>query len=506
MVMRNIFNQAMKQYLRFRYRRIDRFTRYPIDVQDRSLKEILKLGANTEYGRKYDFKDLKSKQAFAEAVPMTDYETLSPDIERMMHGEENILWPGRIKWFSKSSGTTSGRSKYIPVPSVNLRQCHIRGTWDAVTLYYKAYPDARLFADRSLLMGGSLSRYEHNPETHIGDISAIMMHHMPVVGKPFFTPDFETALLDNWEEKLERMAHKTMDADVAMFGGVPTWTIVLFRRMLEISGKSTIREIWPNVSVYMHGGVGFEPYKKTFEELIGQPGIHYQEIYNASEGFFGLRDDFNSDDMLLLLDNGVYYEFLPIDGSEDDIVPLSMVEVGKTYAILITTNGGLWRYKIGDTLTFTSTYPFKFKLVGRTTQFINAFGEELIVANTDKALSDTCEKHGVEVIEYTVAPLYLTNTLAGCHEWVIEFKNVPENLAQFTEDLDKNLQEINSDYAAKRTDSLALNRLKIHVLQEGTFHKWMKSRGKYGGQNKVPRLSNDRLIYEDLMSFSKENA
>lgn len=504
--MRNLFNKTMKQYLALRYRRIESYMREPFEIQAYWLKELINLSENTQYGKKHNFRKINDAATFAEAVPVTDYERISPYIKRMMLGEEDVLWPGRVKWFSKSSGTTSGRSKYIPVPASNLRKCHIKGTWDAVTLYYHDREGARLFADRSLLMGGSLEKYKENPDTIIGDISAIMMHNMPAVGRPFFTPDFETALLDDWEEKIERMARQTINSDVAMFGGVPTWTIVLFKRMLEMSGKSTIREIWPNVSVYMHGGVGFEPYKKTFQELIGNPPIDYQEVYNASEGFFGLQSDLEQDDMLLLLDNGVYYEFLPLTNKEDEVIPLAEVEVGKTYAIIISTNAGLWRYKIGDTITFTSTRPYKFKLAGRTTQFINAFGEEVIVANTDKALSETCHNHGVEVVEYTVAPNYMNGRQKGRHEWLIEFKNNPTDIEGFTRELDLKLQELNSDYEAKRTDDLALDILKIHVMNKGTFHDWMKAHNRYGGQNKVPRLSNDRKTFTDILNFVRQKA
>lgn len=504
--MRNIFNNLMKYYLRWRYRKIEKYLKNPHKVQEYWFHQLITLAQKTEYGNKYRFKKIKDYKTFAEAVPVSDYETFRSYIVRMMDGEENILWPGRVKWFSKSSGTTGGKSKFIPVPPRNLKKCHIRGTWDAVTLYYHHFNDARLFADRSLLMGGSLDRYKYNNDTRIGDISAIMIQNMPSVGRPFFTPDFETALLDDWEEKIEKMAQQVVKDDVTMFGGVPTWTIVLFKRMLEITGKSTIREIWPNVSVYMHGGVGFDPYRKTFEELIGEPGIDYQEIYNASEGFFGLRDDFNTDDMLLLLDNGVFYEFMPLDGTEKDIVPLSGVKKGKTYALIITTNAGLWRYKIGDTITITSTDPYKFKIAGRTTQFINAFGEEVIVANTDKALGETCLKHNCEVIDYTVAPVYLNNNQKGRHQWIIEFKSAPLDMKQFEHDLDFNLQLLNSDYQAKRTKDIALKCLKIHVVETGTFHDWLKSKGRYGGQHKVPRLSNDRIVIEDLFRFIKQGA
>ncbi len=496
----------MKSYLAWRYRKIDQYIQAPIKTQELWFKQLLTLAKKTEYGRKYNFKRIKDSRTFAEAVPMSDYTALQPYINRMMRGEENILWPGRVKWFSKSSGTTSGKSKFIPVPPQNLKKCHIKGTLDAVTLYYKHYEEARLFADRSLLMGGSHDRFKLHPSTRIGDISAIMIHNMPSVARPFFTPDFETALLDDWEEKIERMAQTVVQTDVAMFGGVPTWTIVLFKRMLELTGKSTIREIWPNVSVYMHGGVGFEPYRKTFEALIGDPGIDYQEVYNASEGFFGLRNEFDKDDMLLLLDNGVYYEFMPLGGTAEDIIPLSEVKKGHTYAMIITTNGGLWRYKIGDTITFTSTFPFKFKIAGRTTQFINAFGEEVIVANTDKALAITCRKHNVEVVDYTVAPVYLNDRTKGRHQWIIEFKCNPIDIDGFARDLDMNLQLLNTDYQAKRTKDIALGQLDLHIAESGTFHDWMKSKGRYGGQHKVPRLSNNREIIEDLLSFIKQGA
>ncbi|TAK35043.1 MAG: GH3 auxin-responsive promoter family protein [Saprospiraceae bacterium] len=512
--MRQLANILFRRYLRQRMSRIRRFMAKPHEVQRALLKNLLLTAGDTQWGRRYNYWSIKLPKQFAKRVPVQDYDSLKPFIERMMHGEKDVLWNGRVEYFSKSSGTTNDKSKFIPVSSQNLRQCHIRGSWDTMSCFYGQRPDARQFERRSLLMGGSLGSFEPFPKTIVGDVSAVMISQMPWVARPFFTPDFQTALLPDFEEKIERMVRICSQHDVVMVGGVPTWTVVLFRKILEYTGKSNLLEVWPNLQGYIHGGVSFTPYREQFRQFLPSDSVSYQEIYNASEGYFALQNDFGSDDLLLLLDNGVYYEFLPMEEWNTErprAIPLEEVELGKNYAIVISTNAGLWRYTPGDTVTFTSISPYKIKITGRTRQFINVFGEEVMVENTDRALADTCRATGAVVPEYTVAPVYFKGSGKGGHEWLVEFERVPpgpgssgQALAAFSRQLDLNLQRINSDYEAKRFRNMALAPLRLHSLPPGTFHNWMKKRGKFGGQNKVPRLSNERRYVEEVLAFLAE--
>jgi hypothetical protein len=425
----------------------------------------------------------------------------------MMHGERHVLWNGRTRWFSKSSGTTSSRSKFIPVSKENLEGCHLRGNWDAMTLLYNQRPDARIFELRTLIMAGCWNHFEAHSKTKIGDVSAIMIDRMPNIGKPFLAPDFETALMEDFEEKIERTARLSSQMpDIVSIAGVPTWVMVLFKRVLELTGKSNILEVWPEFQFYIHGGVSFTPYRSQFEELLPSDQVSYQEIYNASEGYFGIQNDLKERDMLLLLANGVYYEFIPMEEWESDApktVNLADVEIGKSYAIVISTNAGLWRYTPGDTIQFTSTNPYKFKIIGRTKQYINTFGEEVIVENTDQAVTYACQQTGAVVQDYTAAPIYMNDGKGG-HEWLVEFNKLPDNLAAFTEHLDQRLQQVNSDYEAKRYKDMALERLTLHPIPKGTFQQWLKSKGKSGSQVKVPRLANSREYVEEVMVFLKK--
>ena len=413
-----------------------------------------------------------------------------------------------MNWYAKSSGTTSSKSKFIPVPKENLRRNHIKGSWDAVTLMYHERKDSKIFERKNLVMGGSLTNYENNPMTTYGDISAIMLYNMPIVGRPFYTPDFQTALLPNWDEKIAKMVKICGQEDVNMFGGVPTWTIVLFRKILESTGKDNMLEVWPDVKAYIHGGVGFEPYREQFKQFIPSDDFCYMEVYNASEGYFAIQNDFMSDDMLLLLDNGVFYEFLPMtEYGKKDAKTLSLqdVELDVNYAMVISTNAGLWRYIIGDTVKFTSLSPFKIKITGRTKHYINAFGEEVMVRNTDKALALATKAFDVKAIDYTVAPVYFAEGSQGRHQWLIEFENPPADLEAFSIRLDRELQAANSDYEAKRYKSMALENLTVDILPRQSFYKWMAMRGKLGGQNKVPRLSNNRKYVDEILSFIKND-
>lgn len=506
--MRKLVNQFFRWYHAQRYKDIQRFMQRPQAAQVAVWKQLIAATKHTEWGKLYDYKSIKNTQTFAERIPVQDYDSLKPYINRMMYGEKDILWGGQVRWFSKSSGTTSDKSKFIPVSTQNLKECHIKGTWDTMTLFYHNRPDARQFELKSMIMGGSLTRFEPYPRTMIGDVSAIMIQHMPLIGRPFFTPDRKTAMLSDWEEKLELLAQKTgHDPHIVMIGGVPTWTLVLLRRILEITGKSNMLEVWPHFQVYIHGGVSFMPYKKQFESFFPSDQVSYQEIYNASEGYFAVQNDFQTEDMLLLLDNGIYYEFLPMEewGKDDPkSIPLWEVQKDKNYALVISTNSGLWRYAPGDTLVFTSTNPYKIRITGRTKQFVNAFGEEVIVENTDRALVETCQTISAIVAEYTVAPVYFSNTGKGGHEWLVEFEKAPKNLEAFTALLDLNLQKVNSDYEAKRTKNIALERLRLRVVPTGTFHNWLRSKGKFGGQHKVPRLANHRQIVEEIIGLIGE--
>ena len=502
--MRRLANSLFKQYLQFRMRRIRHFMQHPHEVQKKWLDELLISARDTEWGRKYDFRSIKSWRQFSRRLPIQDYESLSPFIARMMKGEKDILWNGRTRYFAKSSGTTADKSKFIPVSPQNLRSCHRGGSWDTTAMFYDQRPDAELFRRRSLLMGGSLNRTDDFWPTYVGDVSAVMISQMPLVARPFFTPDIDTALMPDFERKIARMAAICSREDVVMLGGVPTWTVVLFRRILELTGKANMLEVWPHLQAYIHGGVSFTPYREQFQVFLPGSQVSYQEVYNASEGYFAVQNNFSEKDMLLLLDNGVYFEFLPMeewDQEQPRAIPLEAVEPGKNYAVVITTNAGLWRYKIGDTVTFTSVSPYKIKITGRTRQFVNAFGEEVMVHNTDKALADTCHATGAVVLEYTVAPVYFRGAGKGGHEWLVEFEKEPLDLQQFSRLLDENLQHNNSDYEAKRHRSLAMEPLRLRPVPPGTFHNWMKTKGKYGGQHKVPRLSNERNYVEDILAF-----
>lgn len=501
--MRGIVNKLVKTYLEYRYRKISDFMNNPIQTQQDILMNMLFRAQDTVFGKRYGFNSIADYRTFADRVPLQDYEDTKADIYRMIRGETDVLWPGKVSWFSKSSGTTSDKSKFIPVSDENLKNCHIKGSWDSVAILYQKMPDARVFADKSLIMGGSLSTFDENPEAHYGDVSAIMLHNMPFIGRPFYAPDFETALMDNWEEKISKMARIVKDENITMFGGVPTWTMVLLDKILELTGETDMSKVWPNAKIYMHGGVNFKPYYAQFSKYFSATDFLYQEVYNASEGFFSVQHDNDDDDMVLLLENGVFYEFLPYENMQPTgaPVPLQGVEVGKKYALIISTNAGLWRYLPGDVVEVTSTFPYKIKITGRTKQFINVFGEEVMVANTDEALARACKTHNAIVSDYSVAPRFLEQGNQGGHEWIIEFDRAPRDMAAFSITLDTNLQAVNSDYEAKRAHDLALTSLTLRPVPNGTFHAWLKSKNKLGGQHKVPRLHNSRKYVDEILEF-----
>lgn len=460
-------------------------------------------GQYTEFGRLHEFSQIQSLADFKKAVPVQDYDSLKGYIDRMMKGEENVLWNTPITWFAKSSGTTSDKSKFIPVSDESLKDNHYKASKDVLSLYYVSHPESDLLTGKGLVIGGSHQINQVNDEIQYGDLSAVVLQNSPFWSNWIRTPDLSIALMDEWEAKIEALAQSTIQENVTSMAGVPTWLIVLLKRILEITGKQTVKDVWPSLELYMHGGVSFVPYRKQFEKLIGAP-INYMEMYNASEGFFAAQDDLNEEGMLLMCDHGIFFEFMPateFDKPIPETLQLNEVEIGKNYAPVITTNGGLWRYLLGDTIQFTSLNPFRIKVSGRIKHFINAFGEEVIVDNTDQALSLACQKTGAAVSDYTAAPVYFSEEGNGAHEWLIEFDKEPENLAQFVAELDAALKSINSDYEAKRHKDIALRLPDVKAVPKGTFTAWLSSKGKLGGQHKVPRLSNDRTFVEEITIF-----
>ena len=499
-----LLNSILTWVMKKRIHDIELFIKYPHEVQNEMLLDLLQRAKNTEYGKKFEFSSLRSFESFKSRLPVQNYENLFPFIEKLMHGEQNVLWPTETKWFAKSSGTTNARSKFIPVSPEALEDCHLKGGKDMVLIYVNNHPQSQMFSGKGLVIGGShqINQFDQNANSYYGDVSAVIMQNLPLWAQFVSTPSLDIALMDEWEEKIEKMAAVTAQINVTSITGVPTWTVILLQRILEITGKSDIREVWPNLEAFFHGAVAFSPYRSLFNSLIDKKGMNYVENYNASEGFFGIQDQTYSDEMLLMLDYGVYYEFIPFEeiGKEQPkTVRLSEVEAGKNYAMVITTNSGLWRYQIGDTVKFTSTSPYRIKITGRTKHFINAFGEELIIENAETAITKASEETGAIVENFTAAPIYLAEGQKGGHEWIIEFVKEPPDIEIFTYVLDKCLREINSDYDAKRYQDMALVKPLIHIAEEGTFYNWMKKRGKLGGQNKVPRLANNRDYVEDIL-------
>lgn len=499
-----LFNSVISWFIRKRIHQIELFMKYPHEVQEEWFESLLYTARDTEWGLKYDYRSIDSFEEYRKRVPISDYNALKPYIDRLRKGENNILWPTEVKWFAKSSGTTGDKSKFIPVTTEALEECHMKGGKDLLSIYCNNNPSSLIFSGKVLGMGGSYQMDNESADTYYGDVSAILMENLPFWIQLIRTPDMSVALMDEWEEKLYKMATITMEEDVTNITGVPSWTLVLLNKILEIKGAGNISEVWPNLELFIHGGVNFTPYREQFRKIC-PPGMHYLETYNASEGFFGIQDRLDGDDMLLMLDYGIFYEFLPmseIDKENPVTLPLWQVETDVNYAMVISTNAGLWRYMIGDTVMFTSTDPYRIKITGRTRSFINAFGEELIIDNAEKALATACEKTSSVITEYTAAPIYLNGNEKAAHEWVIEFETRPENLEYFGEILDNALKSLNSDYEAKRYHNLVLLRPVIHQVEKGTFYEWFRERGKLGGQNKVPRLSNDRKYVEGILAMS----
>ena len=499
----SLLSPAISSLARMRLWRIEGWKNNPVEAQREVLQEIVTSAQYTEFGRKYRFHELFNLREFKQAIPVHEYDDLKPYIERIMGGEQNILWNTPVYWFAKSSGTTSDKSKFIPVSDESLEDCHYKASKDVLSLYYQFNPDSELLTGKGLVIGGSHSINPMNNEAQYGDLSAVLLQNSPFWGHWLRTPDLSIALMDEWENKITKLAESTIRENVTSISGVPTWTLVLFRRILEMTGKKTMMEVWPSLELFMYGGVSFTPYKEQFEKLIGKK-INYLEMYNASEGFFAAQENPGDDGMLLFTDHGIFMEFMPVSeyGKKfPQTVGLQDVQTGKNYALIISTNGGLWRYILGDTIQFTSLNPFRIKVSGRLKHYINAFGEEVIVDNTDKAIAIASQKTGAIVNDYTAAPVYFSDNSNGAHEWLIEFEKEPDDLEAFTKEIDLALKSINSDYEAKRYKDIALRLPLIHSLKKGVFTDWLRSKGKLGGQHKVPRLSNERSVITEILKL-----
>ncbi len=492
-------------FLKKRIHQMELFIKYPHEVQFELLRKLIHKAKNTEVGKKYDFASITTYEEFAARVPLKQYEDFEPDIERSRRGENNIFWPSPIKWFAKSSGTTNAKSKFIPVSEESLEKCHYAAGKDMLCMYLNNNPESQLFSGKSLRLGGSKEIYKHRG-TQFGDLSAILIDNMPFWAEYSSTPSNEVSLMSNWEVKMPAIVNETIKENVTSLAGVPSWMLVLLNNALEAAGKDNLFEIWPNLEVYFHGGVNFLPYADQYEKILPRNDFRYYEIYNASEGFFAIQDCNHSKELLLMLDYGVFFEFIPMDTfgtSKEKVISLSEVEKDKNYAVVITTNAGLWRYKIGDTVRFTSLHPYKIKITGRTKHHINVFGEELIIENAEEALKKASEETGCEIVDYTAAPIYMEGKEKGAHEWIIEFKTPPRDFEIFIHCFDQHLQNINSDYEAKRFNNMTLNPPRIHQGRENLFYDWLKKQDKLGGQHKIPRLSNQRQYVEELLEMNR---
>ncbi len=501
----DILTKVISQIFVPRQREIEQFAQNTDDIQRKQLKALLSKANNTEWGKKFDFKSIRTYNDFSSRLPLQSYDDIKPFVIRMINGEKNVLWPSVVKWYAKSSGTTNDKSKFIPITPEILKGSQYKGGFDCVALYLRQNPKSRFFSRKGLILGGSHSPSPLNQRAHYGDLSAVLIQNLNPLVNLIRVPRKRIILMDEWESKIKAIVESTWNEDVNSLSGVPSWMLVLIKAVLEKTGKKYLTEVWPNMEVFFHGGISFEPYRDQYKTLIPSDDMHYIETYNASEGFFGIQDDPANPGLLMMPDYGIFYEFIPLnelEHSDPTIIPLEAVETGKNYAMVITTSGGLWRYLIGDTVRFTSLFPHKFIISGRTKHYINAFGEELMVDNADKAISITSRETGAKVKEYTAAPRFMLDKGKGLHEWLIEFEKMPSNLEEFATLLDKHLQELNSDYEAKRYKGISLQPLKIIVSRPGTFYEWLKQKGKLGGQHKIPRLSNDRTQMEELLSLN----
>ena len=499
-----LVNSIASWFLKKRFHQIELFLKYPNEVQQELLSSLIDISKDTEVGKKYDFSSIKSYRTFADRVPISSYEDIQDDIERARKGESNIFWPKPIKWFAKSSGTTNSKSKFIPVSMDSLEDCHYAASKDLLCMYLNNNEESQLFTGKSLRLGGSKELYKENG-TAFGDLSAILIDNMPFWAEFSSTPSNKVSLLSEWETKMAAIVDETIEDNVTSLAGVPSWMLVLLNNILDKTGKNSIFDVWPNLEVYFHGGVSFNPYIEQYRAILPKKEFKYYEIYNASEGFFAIQDQNYSGDLLLMLDYGIFYEFIPMDTygtKEEKVIPLSEVELNKNYAVIITTNAGLWRYKIGDTVRFVSINPYRIKVSGRTKHHINVFGEELIIENAEDALKKVCKKTQSEIKDYTAAPIFMEGKEKGAHEWLIEFKTPPKDINYFSELFDNALKSLNSDYEAKRYNNMTLNKPKINVARENLFYDWLKKNNKLGGQHKVPRLSNTRQYIDELLSIN----
>lgn len=503
----SLISPAIKRFMKLRLSAIDNFALNPIDTQKQVFNYLIGSAQFTEYGKLHGFDHINSVKEFKERVPVNDYDSLKPYIQKILEGQQNVLWCDPINWFAKSSGTTSDKSKFIPVSKASLDDTHFKSGKDVLSLYLRQFPQSNMMNGKCLTIGGSHQVNQLNVDSFYGDLSAVMLQNMPFMGQVMRAPELSVALMDEWEAKLEAIIYSVFHDNITFIAGVPTWTLVLIKRILEISGEHDLRKIWPNLELYIHGGVSFKPYREQFKELIPSADMRYMETYNASEGFFAAQDNIHEEGMLLFLKHGIFYEFMPMEEYGKDnprTLTLRDVELDKNYAIIISTNAGLWRYLVGDTVQFTSLEPFRIRVSGRLKHYINAFGEEVIVDNSDQAIAQACAKTGAIVNDYTAAPVYMSGAENGAHEWIIEFENLPVPLPVFVAEMDKALQAINSDYEAKRYKDIALRSPIVHRMQKGGFNEWLKSKGKLGGQHKVPRLSNERHFLEEILPFVHE--
>lgn len=501
-----LLNSIAAWLMKKRIHQIELFMKYPHEVQSEWLRKLISAAKDTEWGKNYHYSEIKNSSEYKERVPLQDYESLKIHIDRLRKGEQNLLWPSEIKWFAKSSGTTADKSKFIPVSMEALEECHYRGGKDMVTIHCNNFEETQLFTGKNLALGGSHDVYSfENYESYYGDVSAIIIKNLPAWAEFLRAPNLQIALMNNWDDKLEMLARNTMDENVTSIAGVPSWMYLLLKKILELKGKNHIHEVWPNLEVFFHGGVSLLPYREQFKNIFQSEKFAFLETYNASEGFFGIQDQGSSDELLLMLDYGIYYEFIPFDDNNTDAtntLTLEQVETDKNYEVVISTNAGLWRYRIGDTIRFTSLNPFRFKISGRTKHFINTFGEELVIDNAEKALSIACEKTNAIINEYTAGPVFMRDKDSGAHQWLIEFERAPENLAYFTEVLDNALKSINSDYEAKRYGNFVLKMPEITIIKPGVFYEWLKLKNKLGGQNKIPRLANNRKYIDEILALT----
>lgn len=489
-----------------RLKEIDLYDTQAGEIQQRVMARLIQQAANTEWGKKYDYKSLRTYEDFKNRLPIQTYEEVKPYVERLRAGEQNLLWPSEIRWFAKSSGTTNDKSKFLPVSKEALQNIHYQGGKDAVALYLRINPQSRFFSGKGLILGGSHSPNLNSNHSLVGDLSAILIQNVNPLVNLIRVPSKKIALMDEWESKIEAIADSTIPANVCNLSGVPSWMLVLIKRILEKTGKQTLEEVWPNLEVFFHGGVAFTPYREQYKQVIHSPKMHYVETYNASEGYFGTQNDLSDPSMLLMIDYGIFYEFIPMEDIDKDhprVYCLEEIELNKNYAMVISTSCGLWRYMIGDTVKFTRKNPYKFVITGRTKHFINAFGEELIVDNAEKGLAKACAETGAQVTDYSAAPVFMDENAKCRHQWLIEFAKTPDSIERFATILDNTLKEVNSDYEAKRWKDIALQPLEVIVARKGVFHDWLAQKGKLGGQHKIPRLSNTRDYIEEMLELNR---